>query len=122
MVEECVDARREDLVVVVCEFLVGSHQFHQGMPQIATDLLLVFWRTLNPEFFVGLGFEEVFYDSQTQKLKAMKISEEIDRIIRYYSKYYKGLSFLQILTLVRKPILHIRFCRSFVHLAQRFNH
>ena len=93
MVEECVDARREDLVVVVCEFLVGSHQFHQGMPQIATDLLLVFWRTLNPEFFVGLGFEEVFYDSQTQKLKAMKISEEIDRIIRYYSKYYKGLSF-----------------------------
>ena len=93
LADSCIENRREDLLEVMCEYIVGVHLFHQGMSPIATDLLLIFWRTLNPGFFAELGFEDDFYELQTEKLKAVKISEEIDRVIRYYSKTYRRLSF-----------------------------
>ncbi|MCQ2974294.1 MAG: YbjN domain-containing protein [Bacteroidales bacterium] len=93
LIDICLDANRDDLVIVMCEYIVGLNNVHHGMPAIAQDLLLVFWKVLNPEYFKGIGFVNEFYNFSNQKLNAIKISDSIGNIVKKYSKEYPELIF-----------------------------
>ena len=93
LVETCADANRYDLVLVMCEYIAGLNHAHHGMPVIAQELLLIFWRVLNQDYFEGLGFKGGLVDTKSQALAAIKISDEIEAVIKKYSKGYQGLTF-----------------------------
>ncbi|MCR4560454.1 MAG: YbjN domain-containing protein [Bacteroidales bacterium] len=90
---DCVKKRMKHLVVPMCEYIVGIHLYKHGMPEAANELLLLFWRVLNPDFFFGLGFENVLYNETVSQFLKGRIIQEIERINAKYSNIYQGFSF-----------------------------
>ena len=89
----CVKKRMKHLVVPMCEYIVGIHLYKHGMPEAAKELLLLFWRVLNPDFFYGLGFENVLYNENSSQFLKGRIIQEIENINNKYSSVYQGFSF-----------------------------
>lgn len=87
------EANMDDEVVPLCEFIVGYHLNLHGMPDAASELLLIFWRTLNSEYFYGIGFTDTFYNETVQQLAQTRIAQEIERINAKYSVIYPGFQF-----------------------------
>lgn len=82
------DMRREDLIVVGCEYIIGAQLARFGLHDLAYELLNVMYRVLNTDFFYGLGFRDVWYNDTVEQLAAEKISLEINAIIQAYSSIY----------------------------------
>ena len=93
LIDTCIDSGRYDLVQTMCEYAAGLNHVHHGMPSAAQDLLLIFWRVLNQDYFNALGFDDEFISPHSQTLAAIKISKEIDETIKKYTKVYPNLSF-----------------------------
>jgi len=93
LIDTCIDSGRYDLVQTMCEYATGLNHAHHGMPTAAQDLLLIFWRVLNQDYFNALGFDDEFISPNSQTLAAIKISKEIDETIKKYTKVYPNLSF-----------------------------
>ena len=81
------------LVVPMCEDIAGVHLYKHGMPEAANELLLLFWRVLNPDFFYGLGFENLLYNENSSQFLKGRIIQEIENINAKYSGVYQGFSF-----------------------------
>lgn len=90
---QCSDIRRPDLVPVMCEYIVGAQSVRFGLHQLAYDLLMVFWRVLNTEYFYGLGFREMLYNDSLGVFAKDKIADEINAIVGRYYAEYPGLKF-----------------------------
>lgn len=90
---KCIELRQDNLIIVMCEYIAGLHLYQHGMPAVATELLLIFWRVLNSEFFYGIGFHDTLYNENVQKFAEDRIIEEIDAINRKYSERYPGFAF-----------------------------
>ncbi|MBO4372108.1 MAG: hypothetical protein J5826_04170 [Bacteroidales bacterium] len=93
LIDTCIDSNRYDIALTMCEYTAGLNHVHHGMPPIAQELLLIFWRVLNHDYFTELGFNDDFITESTQTPAAIKISHEIDSSIKKYSKKYPTLSF-----------------------------
>ncbi len=90
---QCVNIRRPDLVPVMCEYIVGGQEVRFALHQLAYDLMMIFWRVLNAEYFYGLGFRNMLYNETSNSLAAEKIAEEIDSVIASYAADYPQLTF-----------------------------
>lgn len=93
LIDTCIDSGRFDLVTTMCEYTAGLNHVHHGMPAAAQELLLIFWRVLNQDYFDALGFDDEFVNTNTETPAAIKISHEIDATIKKYSKVYPSLTF-----------------------------
>lgn len=82
------DMRRSDLVVVACEYIIGSQLSRFGVHPLAYELFNVMWRAFNTEYFYGLGFREIWYSETTEQLAADKIAREVAAIAANYSRIY----------------------------------
>lgn len=90
---QCVNIRRPDLVTVMCEYIVGGQEVRFALHQVAYDLMMIFWRVLNAEYFYGLGFRNMLYNETSNTLAAEKIAEEINAVIAGYVPDYPMLTF-----------------------------
>lgn len=82
------DMRRPDLIVVGCEYIIGSQLIRFGLHEMAYELLNVMYRVLNTEFFYGLGFRDIWYNDTVDQLADDKIKIEIDAIVANYARIY----------------------------------
>jgi hypothetical protein len=89
----CAELRRPDLVTVMCEYIVGFQEMKYGVHPLAAELLLLFWRVLNAEYFYGLGFRNMLYNETVGALAGEKIVAEINVITTRYAERYQGLQF-----------------------------
>ncbi|MBQ3689581.1 MAG: hypothetical protein II937_06905 [Bacteroidales bacterium] len=91
---KCIELRKDSLVIPMCEYIVGYHLYRQGMAAPAMELLLIFWKTLNPEYFTALGFKEVYYDEASKEPFDTKgIMLAIDKINKKYAETYPLFEF-----------------------------
>jgi hypothetical protein len=90
---KCVKTRQKHLIVPVCEYIAAYHLTEHGMPAAAKDFLLLFFRVLNPDFFYGLGFENILYNENSSQFLKGRIIQEIENINAKYSDIYPRFSF-----------------------------
>ncbi len=88
MIIKFMDMRRDDLVVVACEYIMGSQLCRFGVHPLAYELFNVMWRTFNTEYFYGLGFREIWYNDSTNQLAEDKIRREIEAIAANFARTY----------------------------------
>ncbi len=89
----CIKQRQKKLIVPICEYIVGIHLYQHGMPEAAKELLMLFFRSLNSDFFTSLGFDNSLYDDTTSQFLKGRIIQEIENINRKYSVIYPQFSF-----------------------------
>jgi len=63
------------------------------MPEVAKELLMLFFQSLNSDFFTSLGFDNTLYDETTSQFLKGRIIQEIENINRKYSVIYPQFSF-----------------------------
>lgn len=90
---QCINIRRPDLVTIMCEYIIGGQEVRFALNQLAYDLMMIFWRVLNAEYFYGLGFHNMLYNETVDSLAADKIAEEINAVVANYTAEYPNLTF-----------------------------
>lgn len=82
------DMRRDDLVVVACEYIMGAQLCRFGVHPLAYELFNVMWRAFNTEYFYGLGYREIWYNDSTEQLAGDKIKRELGAITAQFARIY----------------------------------
>jgi len=82
------EMRRPDLAVVACEYIIGSQLTRYGVHPLAYELFTVMWRTLNTDYFYGLGFGDIWYDDSQEILAEKKIKIETNAITANFARVY----------------------------------
>lgn len=91
--QACINSRRDDLAGVMCEYIAGLICVRQGMNPVAYEMITIFWRTLYSDYFYQLGFKEMFYNQTAQKLSAVKISQETEKVVRKCQRIFPTMHF-----------------------------
>lgn len=91
--ESYIDNDFIDFAEEVCKYVVYYACFFYGLPTVAQDVLLVFWKVFNPDFFNELGFKHTLYDNNTDSLNKESIKNEITKIIKLAKKKHPQIAF-----------------------------
>ena len=90
---KCSDERKDYLILVTCEYIACYHLCKHGMPKAAEELLIIFLKVSNPDFFQAVGYGEVLFDEEKQVFFKGRICAEIEEINKKYSLEYPAFCF-----------------------------
>jgi len=82
-----------EIVEEICKYTIYYSNFSYGMPAVANDILMIFWRVYHPEYFHELEFTHNFYDSETKSLHKENIIKRIKHIVSHSKKRHPNIQF-----------------------------
>ncbi len=77
-----------DIVEEICKYAVYFSSYSYGMPAVANEILMVFWRVFNPVFFADLGFKQSFFNTNTNTIDKENVVKRIEHILSHSKKRY----------------------------------
>lgn len=115
--ESYIDNDFMDYAEEVCKYVIYYACFFYGLPTVAHNILLVFWRVFSPDFFHELGFKQAFYNDKTDSLNEELIKSHINQIINISKKRHPKIAFTpDNLNFTNKLDFAISFIEEFQHL------
>ncbi len=106
-----------DIVKEICKYTVYYSSFSYGMPAIANDFLMIFWRVFNPQFFDDLGFKHSFYDVETNTINKENIVNRIEHILSHSKKRHTQINInIENLDFSNRLDFAVSFIEQFQHL------
>ena len=106
-----------EIVEEICKYAVYFASFTHGMPAVANDILMIFWRVFNPKFFDDLGFTQCFYNQETNTLEEDNIIRRIEHILSHSKKRHSQIQFnIEKLDFSSKLDFAVSFIGEFQHL------
>ncbi len=106
-----------DIVEEICKYTVYFSSFSYGMPAVANDFLMIFWRVFNPRFFNDLGFKHSFYDVETNTINKENIVNRIEHILSHSKKRHTQINInIEKLDFSNKLDFAVSFIEQFQHL------
>jgi hypothetical protein len=106
-----------DIALAVPSHIVGSALFNYALPKPTKDLLELYYRILEPQYFKALGFE-TFYDEQKNIFNDKNIKTAIRKIVDEAKEKYPNISPDLALLDFRNPC---RFARTYLLMIKNLN-
>ncbi len=89
--------KKEDIALLVFEYIAGYCMFSYSLPTLIKNLLHLVLEILNEDYMQELGFEEILYNTVTKELDKEKIIKRINEYIQEFisesEEEYPGLKF-----------------------------
>lgn len=89
--------KKEDIALLVFEYIAGYCMFSYSLPTLIKYLLHLVMEILNEDYMQELGFEEILYNTVTGELDKEKIIKRINEYIQKFisesEEEYPGLKF-----------------------------
>ena len=77
----------------ICEYGISYCQYSYSLPKAMSQLFELFMQVNYPEYFISLGFTQIFYDDSKNKFDSEAIIETIQEIQSSWKKKYPMLNF-----------------------------
>lgn len=74
--------KKEDIALLVFEYMAGYCLFTYNMPDVLRNLFHLVLEILNEDYMQELGFEEILYNTETGELYEEKIKDRINNYIQ----------------------------------------
>lgn len=87
------ERKHYDIQLIICEYIVASSYFSQGLEPVIANIFHIFWQVLNFKYFEELGFKEKYCNSANEQLNPTVIQSEIEKIIIAARPNYPKLQF-----------------------------
>jgi len=82
-----------DVAARISEYGFSYCQYSYSLPKPVTELFQLFMMINYPEYFIALGYTDVFYDREKGEYKKEKIKEYVDAILARWKEKYPELKF-----------------------------
>ena len=106
-----------DIVEEICKYTVYFASYSYGMPAVANEIIMVFWRIFNPDFFNDLGFKQSFFNDKTNTIDQENVLNRINHILSHSKKRHPMLQFdVNKLDFSSKLDFAVSFIGQFQHL------
>jgi hypothetical protein len=77
----------------ICEYGISYCQYSYSMPKVMSQLFELFMQINYPEYFISLGFTEIYYDDAKKKFDADDIIDRIMEIQNAWKKKFPLMDF-----------------------------
>jgi len=76
------------LAAIINEYGVAYNQFIYSMPQVMTNLAIIYYAVLQPDYFKALGLSQSFYEPASQHFNQPLIEQAVkEELARFQDKY-----------------------------------
>ena len=73
-------------------YIVGNCLFNYAVPKAILDLFMLYYEVMEPEYFDRLGFKNLYYQTDTEKLNPRRIKKGIKDIVQTNKHLYFDLN------------------------------
>ncbi|MGH2552133.1 MAG: hypothetical protein ACRDEB_00360, partial [Chitinophagaceae bacterium] len=77
----------------IIEYGFSYCQYSYSMPSVITEFFHLFMMVNHPEYFLSLGFKDIFYDPKTNEFKKQAITDNIKEILIRWKEKHPLLDF-----------------------------
>ncbi|MGZ5304988.1 MAG: hypothetical protein ACXWDO_12795, partial [Bacteroidia bacterium] len=77
----------------ISEYGFSYCQYSYSLPKPVTELFQLFMMINYPDYFIALGFKEVYYDAEKAEYNKEKIKQQVENIIAGWKDKYPELKF-----------------------------
>jgi hypothetical protein len=84
--------KHDKVALAVTGYIVGNALFNYALPKPIKQLLELYYRILEPQYFNDLGFSPSFWDSEKQVFKQKEIKNEVRHLVERTKDSFPNLS------------------------------
>jgi hypothetical protein len=84
--------KHENVALAVTAYIVGNALFNYALPKPVKDLLELYYRVIEPQYFTDLGFLPAYYDSEKKVFNQKEIKNAVRQIVDVSKDKFPNLS------------------------------